>query len=173
MRPPFGKTVMIMRHAEAEAATESDHQRGLDRAGKDQARVMGRLLLQRGPLPDLLLHSDASRTRETASLLVETLEVAVTAESVATLYFSGAEEILALLRALPQDKSTLLLIGHNPAVSEFCQRIRGGGKPLGPLDPAAIACFDLSRPQWDTLAWGEALCRWFLTPAEAAYTLKD
>lgn len=106
---------MLLRHARAEDFRPGypHHARRLTAAGERQAVELGDRLRAERVRVDLVLCSSATRARQTAEALglpvpIETSDVLVDA--------GGGDEILALLRELPDDVAHVLLVGHAPAV---------------------------------------------------------
>jgi phosphohistidine phosphatase len=133
------RTLVILRHAKAEqSATGRDEDRSLTSRGHADASAAGAWLATGGYLPDAVLCSPSRRTRQTWH------DVAIALTSVMSggggpvvsyhphLYDGDVDTLIDLLRALSPDARSVLLIGHNPAVSELSAR----------LDPQAEADSD-------------------------------
>jgi phosphohistidine phosphatase len=114
------RTLMILRHAKAERPTGmADMDRPLTERGHADAAAAGAWLAARGYRPDVVLCSPAKRTRQTwhgvAVALAGSKAPVVRYER--DLYYSGTEQVFALVRSVPAEAATLLVIGHNPTVS--------------------------------------------------------
>ena len=71
------KRLTLVRHASAEQdADVRDFERPLSRKGHNEALEMARRFQERGLMPDLILASAATRTRETAETFAKVLGVA-------------------------------------------------------------------------------------------------
>ncbi len=68
-------------------------------------------------MPDLLVCSDAVRTRETADLVVQGLGANPSLQLEHGLYESGVEQLLEVVARTQHDVRTLLLVGHEPTMS--------------------------------------------------------
>lgn len=168
MNLPLGNNILLMRHSQA-AAASSDRDRPLSDTGRGEVEIMGQLLQSRGPLPQLVIASDAVRAMETARILINSVGGGIRLVAAAELYLAAPGQWLSTLRNIDSKVSTALLIGHNPGVTEFAQQLRGGGRPVDAFDPAQIASFDLPAGPWHSIEPGMALCRWFMGPRDAAY----
>ncbi|NMO57605.1 histidine phosphatase family protein [Actinoplanes sp. TBRC 11911] len=112
------RTLVLLRHAKAEhPESGSDFDRRLTTRGTEDAVAAGTWLNATQIHPDLVFCSPAVRTRETWAGVGQALgSPEVRFEQ--SLYDGGRTEVFDLLRAVPAEVQTVLLIGHNPTVSE-------------------------------------------------------
>lgn len=127
---------------------------------------MGLRLLRSGPAPDLVLASTALRCRETWAALSAGLgdpqEIEVRFD--AALYAASAERLLDVLAGVTAAR-TVLLIAHNPGVSQLAHDLaRGDDEARAELRagfaPAAIACFAIEG-DWHEVSAATARLRRF------------
>lgn len=121
----ISRTLILLRHAKAETPGDLvDFDRALTGRGESDADAAGAWLADARLHPDLVLCSPAKRTRQTwqaASIALAQGEHGHNALEVhydESLYLGGRTEVFDLLRALPGTVRTVLLVGHNPTVSE-------------------------------------------------------
>ena len=119
------RTLVLLRHAKAETPGElPDFDRRLTRVGETDADAAGSWLADQGMHPDLVLCSPAARTRQTWQGVSIALAQAGAGGGSAEvryekgLYFGGRTEVFDLLRTVSDEVRTVLLVGHNPTVSE-------------------------------------------------------
>jgi phosphohistidine phosphatase len=112
------RTLVLMRHAKAEPPDNypEDIDRPLSRRGRADAEAAGKWLVERGLVPDQVLCSAAVRTRETWQC-VSAAVGAVPVNYEQSLYLSNAVEALELIQQTDVSVGTLLVVGHNPAMS--------------------------------------------------------
>jgi phosphohistidine phosphatase len=122
---PGGRTLILLRHAKAEVpADEPDYERRLTRRGETDADAAGAWLADERLHPDLVLCSPATRTRQTwqgVSIAMAQARDDGGAPEVRyekDLYWGGRTEVFDLLRAVPDSVGTVLIVGHNPTMSE-------------------------------------------------------
>lgn len=124
--------VTLLRHAEALDAPRGgrDVDRALSDHGVVEARAAAQALRAAVPRPDLILASTARRTMQTAQLVHDTAfpEAPLIAES--RLYLADAQTLLDILEGLGDGFAMVLLVAHNPGISEACARLAGDGRPL-------------------------------------------
>lgn len=126
------RTLVLLRHAKAETPGElPDIDRPLTARGRADAVAAGAWLAAQGLSPGLILCSPAVRTQETWHGVAESLgdggptaaETSAAADAEVRfepgLYAGGRTEMVDLLRAVPDEVATVLVIGHNPTVSDI------------------------------------------------------
>jgi phosphohistidine phosphatase len=112
------RTLVLLRHAKAEHPDEgSDFDRRLTTKGEADATAAGAWLAAEKIQPDLVFCSPAARTRQTWTRVAQALgSPEVRYEQ--SLYEGGRTEVFDLLRSVPDSVRTVLVVGHNPTVSE-------------------------------------------------------
>ncbi|WP_213454749.1 SixA phosphatase family protein [Rhizomonospora bruguierae] len=119
------RSLVLLRHAKAEQAPNlPDEDRPLTARGLADSTTAGAWLARRGYLPALVLCSPARRTRQTwhgvAVAFADTVDgAAPEVRYQREIYGSATERLLALVRAAPATVATILLVGHNPAISQL------------------------------------------------------
>ncbi|MEV8506829.1 histidine phosphatase family protein [Actinoplanes sp. NPDC051475] len=124
------RTLVLLRHAKAETPGElPDFERQLTDRGRADAGAAGAWMAAEGLRPDLVLCSPATRTRQTwhavAVALGEGDAPEVRYED--GLYAGGRTEVVDLLRGLPDSVGTVLVVGHNPTISDVSILFRPDG----------------------------------------------
>lgn len=96
----------------------SDFDRPLSEQGMRDAARAGEKLATLGIKVDVLICSTAVRTKTTAEILATKLSVKDMVRE-PSLYNTGPEEYLEAVQSLGDSADVLVLVGHNPTVSEF------------------------------------------------------
>lgn len=113
-------TMILLRHGKAEREGESDHGRELADRGREQSLSVGKNLKKIYGHIDRAIVSDATRTRQTvAEVLTQVPIHAVLFEP--RLYFinNHSEFLEAVSPKIIADDKTLLIVGHNPTISQI------------------------------------------------------
>lgn len=128
------RRLLLLRHAHAEphpvagAARNGDRGRPLALDGRGQLAGLAGALSAAGLVPDVVLCSSALRTQQTWQLLRAGLPGAQAAALVSSdaLYDGGVETLVDLVRGAPADAGTVLVVGHNPTISQAASALAGG-----------------------------------------------
>ncbi len=139
-----------MRHADArwKDAALSDLERPLNRRGTSAAESMARRLLELELIPDLVLVSPARRTQQTAEIVAR--ELALPARRVRReedLYLASAPDLLSIAQGTGPRVMHLLLVAHNPGVSELVQLLVPQGDTAG-LATAGLCSITFECSDW-------------------------
>lgn len=118
--------LVVVRHAKsAWPGDVPDVERPLNPRGRRDAPAVGRWIRDRvGPL-DAVVCSPATRTRQTWRLAAAELPDAPDPTVDDRVYAATAEELLDVVREHPDGERSLLLVGHNPGVSDLVQTLTG------------------------------------------------
>ena len=154
-----------MRHAKSSWGDISlpDHDRPLNKRGRVSAQAMGGWLRTNGYLPDAAVSSTSQRTGETFHALDFDIPVHFTR----SLYHAGPEVMMDVLR--DQTAQTLLMLGHNPGIAEFADRLvtqapRHPRFPDYPTCATSVIRFDVDS--WKDIGWREGQPIDFAIPRE-------
>ena len=116
------KTLYLLRHAKSSRDDPElkDFERPLaDRGMRDVPKMASRFL-QRGDTVDFIITSPAMRAKTTAQMMAD--QIGFPADEVASnskLYFSGAGSLFKVVRLIEEHSKSAMLVGHNPAITEF------------------------------------------------------
>ncbi|MEM9551051.1 MAG: histidine phosphatase family protein [Pseudomonadota bacterium] len=148
------RRLILMRHAKSswDNSQLSDHDRPLNARGRRSAEVLGDWLRARDLQPGEIFCSTARRTVET----LERLGLKAAVHLDARLYHASPETMLSVLREAAA--GTILMVGHNPGMAEFAQRIvtappehdRFSGYPTGATLSVRVAAQDWAAMDWST-----------------------
>jgi len=109
--------------------------------------MMAQVLAQRGVRPELIISSPAERALATARLVAEELKLgdhAISPEPV--LYEASTDHYLELISRLSDGVGSVLLVGHNPAITEFVNTLAPGA--IGEMPPGGIAGIGMDSARW-------------------------
>jgi phosphohistidine phosphatase len=164
------RRLVLLRHAKSEHPDAiSDIQRPLSLVGRRQSARVGVGLAEEDLVPDLVLCSASVRTRQTWDLARSTLGADPEVRYLDDLYYAGSRALVDLVRTVADDVRTLLVVGHEPTMSQSAVLLAGPDS-----DPATLERVRVGVPTaswsllevagWDELAGGAATLRKLVVP---------
>ena len=159
------KTLHLIRHADAVGRRigEEDQARPLSARGVDDAQRLGEWLAERGVAPDTMLTSTAIRAHTTAKILTGILNFPtrhlILEEG---LYLADVPTLRNCLQRLPDHVAEVIVIGHNPGISEFADYLVGHSE--AGLAAAGLISLRIAVTAWAALGPGLATVQWTRSP---------
>ena len=143
----------MLRHAKSSWTDSSieDHERPLNARGRRDAPRVGTVLREQGLVPDVWITSDAVRARATAEAAAQAAAFTGDLAIEPSLYLASPADIYGVLRALGRGTQTVMIVGHNPGVSELVAQLTGEREEM---PTAALARIALPIDSWSAI--GEA-----------------
>lgn len=145
----------LVRHAKTEPAHsgQEDWDRVLEPRGQRDAPEMGRRLKDRGLKPDRILTSPAVRAITTTTILAR--ELGVSAAKVVPeerLYLASCKQLLALVQELGGAAKHLMVVGHNPGLTEFADAL-SNERSIDNLPTCAVYTLEFDIKNWSELEY--------------------
>lgn len=145
-------TLYVIRHAKSswEDASLHDTERPLKKRGKKDAKLMGRLLAERGVQFDAVLSSPAERAHRTCKIFCKAVGFDGQVVKDKRLYFKGTEAIAECIRELvPKSAKTVAVFGHNPDFTDFLNGMHIENK-VDNLPTAGVGVVEVDAKNWMT-----------------------
>jgi len=118
------RTLILLRHSKSDwSGGEPDFERPLNARGLREAPIAGRWLADNIGGIDLAVVSPAVRTRSTWKLASAELDSVPSTRFEESAYGASASVLLAIVRALPDEAHTVILVGHNPGIEDLASHI--------------------------------------------------
>lgn len=154
------KTLYLLRHAKSswEDSELRDFERPLSERGIGDIPVMAARFAERGGRPESIVSSPAVRAKTTARLMAENLgfpedEIISNPE----LYFAGTGMFLKAARMMDESASAAMLVGHNPAITEFANAMLGDGSAeIDNIPTCGLLELELPVEHWGDVELGSA-----------------
>ncbi|MFI1167337.1 SixA phosphatase family protein [Streptomyces sp. NPDC020801] len=170
------RRLVVLRHAKsAWPHGVPDHERPLAPRGRRDAPAAGRALAEADWLPDLALCSTALRARRTWDLVSAQWGTPPPVRYDSRLYAADAGTLLTVVREVPPEVGTLLLLGHNPGLQELVLELAGDGlddtldRLRVKFPTSAVAVLAWHGAGWQALAPGTALLTELTVPRGAKH----
>ncbi|ADV46369.1 SixA phosphatase family protein [Nitratifractor salsuginis] len=163
----MSKKLILMRHAKSSWKEPlPDQERPLNKRGKRAAKMIGKTLAEKGIIPDLILSSDAKRARATAKRVLKALDKEkIDLQLDPALYAADAREILREIEKTEDKIQTLMVVAHNPGISELAVML-SGEDAFSWLPTAAVVVLEIDGDSWREIAPGKAKVLLHLIPRE-------
>lgn len=140
------KTLYVMRHAKSAWGEPGldDFERPLLEKGKKRTRTIIEYLKKKDVKPGLLLSSPAVRALQTAQIMLHGLGMDKEALRIEkSMYTSDSEQLEDLFFDLPSTVDEILMVGHNPAVTNFVNRFIDAKIDALPTSGTVALAFDI------------------------------
>src|SRR5919106_6755436 len=145
------KTLLILRHAKSSWKEQDlpDHDRPLNKRGKNDAPGIGKLLKDKDLIPDLIMSSTAVRAKKTAELVAKACKYKGKIVLNQSLYGADPADYLKIMEGLSDKHITVLVVGHSPSVEETVELLTGSTEVIMPT--CALAQVSLPIQKWAEL----------------------
>ena len=143
--------MLLLRHAKSswKDAGQTDHARPLNKRGIRDAPRMGRLIAEQSLTPDLIVSSSAVRAVLTARAVSKAIDGLAPLVEEDELYLASPGTYIDTARYLEEGFQRILLVGHNPGISELLHTLTGHDTAM---PTAALAQIELPIDQWKQLS---------------------
>jgi phosphohistidine phosphatase len=144
------KILTLVRHAKSSWSDSnlSDRQRPLNKRGKNDAPVMGRRIAEHGIRPSLIVCSPAKRAWSTAKLIAREISYPIEfLQREDGLYLASLDEFLDVLVAQDKGFNSIMVVGHNPGMTEFANFLSPGLTQN--LPTAGVVCVQIDQDHWN------------------------
>jgi phosphohistidine phosphatase len=171
------KRLLIFRHAKAGPHDEKhDKERALIQRGRDDAALIGRVMRERGDVPDLVLCSSAKRTVETWQNAAPAFGGNPEVRFLDALYDAPEKSLLRTICSVKEQSPVLLYIGHNPGLENLARMLvrkptdaaekRRVAVMRDKFPTSAVAVIDFDAEAWADIEPGGGTLVEFIAPAD-------
>jgi phosphohistidine phosphatase len=151
------KRLTLMRHANAQWKDPdiADFDRPLNRRGTSEAEAMSRRLIELKLVPTILVMSSALRAKQTAEIVARELGVSARHTRVEeSLYLAAPEEILRVVHTTGPRIPHLMIVGHNPGISEVATLLAPTSQ-VSDMATAAMCSLTFDTRNWNGVQAGK------------------
>jgi phosphohistidine phosphatase len=146
------KTLYVVRHAKSswKYPNLDDFERPLNKRGRKNAPVMGKILNKLKVKPDLVISSPANRAAMTARIIAAAinypLENIVYSEAI---YEFSEDALIHVIKKIDDSVDSSMVVGHNPATNGLANYI--GDQPISNIPTCGICCVELDISSWPNI----------------------
>jgi len=159
------KTLILVRHAKSSwnSDASTDFERPLNNRGMRDAPEMAARLSARGPIPEAIVTSSATRALVTTRLLMTGLGLkSQLLETSDSIYEAPVQALLDTIGNLKEPGRTAMIVGHNPGMSSTGSYLCTEAALQMPT--CAMVCLDLDIENWEEVYRDCAKLRWYDYP---------
>lgn len=144
------KILTLVRHAKSSWSDSnlSDRQRPLNKRGKTDAPVMGKRIAEHGIRPSLIVCSPAKRAWSTAKIIAREISYPIEfLQREDSLYLASLDEFLDVLVAQDNEFNSIMVVGHNPGMTDFANFLSPG--LTHNLPTAGVVSVEIDQDHWN------------------------
>jgi phosphohistidine phosphatase len=143
------KTLYLVRHSKSSWKNPglTDFERPLNKRGKRDAPLVGKLLAGWGINPEVIFSSPAKRARKSATIIAE--EIGYPPDEIVTLaaiYDASVADLLKVIRDIDDRYHEVMLFGHNPGMTGLVNYL--SDFDLDNLPTSGIVCIEFDKRAW-------------------------
>ena len=147
------KTLYIARHAKSSWKDPdlADIDRPLNKRGKRDAPLMGKVLKKAGVKPDLILTSPAERAVATARIIAD--KIGYPKDDIiedGAIYGAGVNDLLKVIHGIDDSFDSAMMFGHNPAFHELAEALTD--RTMEKFPTCAVFCVEFDAGSWKDVA---------------------
>jgi len=143
------KILTIVRHAKSSWKNNSlpDRKRPLNKRGERDAPKMGQRIHDHGIRPSLIVTSPATRAWTTAKIIARALNYPKEfLQREDHLYLASLDEILDIIVAQDNGFNNLMVVGHNPGLTDLVNFLQPG--LTSNLPTAGVVSVEIDQDNW-------------------------
>lgn len=143
------KILTLVRHAKSswDDSSLSDRDRPLNQRGERDAPEMGQRIGGHGIRPSLIIASPAQRAWETARIIARELNYPIEfLQRENRLYLASLDTLLDTVVAQDEGFNNLMVVGHNPGLTEFANFLVPG--ICNNLPTAGVVSVEIEADDW-------------------------
>ncbi len=161
------KNLLVMRHAKSDWGNSSlsDFDRPLNNRGIKAAPLMGKELLKRNKVPELIVSSPANRAKTTAEMASFACGYKNDIIHEKEFYFGSIDEIIKLFKAFDDQYERIMVVGHNPTSESLIYKLIKENQHIE-MPTAAVASLVFDINSWQDLEIKSAKLEWLISPKQ-------
>lgn len=163
------KNLFLTRHAKSSWNNPglADIDRPLNERGKKAAPFMGKLIVDKGEKPELLISSPANRALSTARAFGEVMGLVENDIIVnRAIYGAGAQQLLELVQNQDDLHKSIMLFGHNPTFTSFVNMLTGSN--IMNVVTCGVVRIDFEYSSWIDIDFGSGRLVYYEYPKKYA-----
>lgn len=158
------KILFVLRHAKSSwNDAGQDFERPLDSRGRKAAELIGAFIRKRRVELDLVLSSPAVRARETIERTMKAAGLRTELRYDQRIYEAGPLRLLEVISQIEDEKSAVLLVGHNPGLEELLHVLTNR---VEHMSTGTLAKITFGTTKWRKALEKKGNLDWLIKPKE-------
>jgi len=151
------KKITIIRHAKSSwEYNVIDHERPLNKRGLSDSLLIGNKLKSLNFSPELVLVSDALRTKLTSDIILSNLNIDKNrVEYSLLLYDFYGRDLIKTIKTCDNSIKDLMLFGHNHAITNFVNTF--GNKYVENVPTCGVVVIEFKQLNWKNISNGNTI----------------
>lgn len=161
------KEIILIRHGKACSldAFHKDIDRVLMERGVNDGYRVAEILIEKGVKPDIILTSPAARANHTALIFSRALNTGTEIVKIKKEFFHCSDEtFLNDIYSLPDNINSVMIVAHNPGITDLAYELTKGGTSFLPTSGVAVIQFDTDT--WPEISRKKPDNYYFIKPKE-------
>ncbi|MCX6151173.1 MAG: histidine phosphatase family protein [Ignavibacteriales bacterium] len=159
------KTLLLVRHAKSswKESELDDKDRPLNKRGEHDAPIIGKLLMKRKIIPDLIITSPAVRALTTAEIIANELDYSKKKIIINDdVYLASTRELIDVISDIKHEIKTVMLFGHNPGITDFLNHLCID--KVDNMPTCSVACIEFEIDSWNNVKNSKGKLKFFEHP---------
>ena len=156
------RRLLLIRHAKSSHKFDEldDHERPLNKRGQRDSITMARLIAEKNESLDVIYSSTATRALDFAEIISEFSHVTLVPEL--SFYTFDSDELIEILRCLPDSVYNAAIVLHNPALTRAVNRLTNLN--IKNIPTAGVAALNCPVEHWADLLETQSELEYLDTP---------
>lgn len=156
------RKLLLIRHAKSswKFPDLDDHERPLNNRGEGDSFTMARHLSDKDENLDVIYSSTAIRALIFAERLSELTNTTLVPDL--SFYTFDVDELMEIIRSLPDSANRVAVVAHNPAITQVANRLTGA--ELSNIPTAGIAAINCTIDSWHEISSANCELCYFEAP---------
>ncbi len=159
------KTLFLVRHAKSswKYPELDDFERPLNKRGRKNAPLMGKILRQLKVKPDLIISSPANRAAMTSRIIADKIHYPlVNIQYDESIYYSNDMNLMRIITGLDNGIKEVMLVGHNPELTLLANTL--GNYPISNIPTSGVFCVGFDISAWSKIEPSSGELKFFEFP---------
>lgn len=156
------RRLLLIRHAKSSHKFEEldDHERPLNKKGERDSITVARYLADKGETLDVIYSSTAIRALDFAQVLSDFTNITLVPEL--SFYTFDPDELVSILKSLPDTLYEVAIVAHNPAITEVVNRLTN--EQISKIPTAGVAALNCPVDEWADILEAKAELDYLISP---------